>query len=99
MGFGRLMNKVSNFGKKLPGEINHLGGKVIGGIDKGIKIGGKVLDVADKVTNALTNVPVLGELAGGANALIKQGEKFTGSARIGLDKANRLNNKIARIRI
>lgn len=97
MGFGRLMNKVSNFGKKLPGEINHLGGKVIGGIDKAIKIGGKVLDVADKVTNSLTNVPVLGEFAGGANALIKQGEKFTGSARIGLDKANKLNNKIGRL--
>ena len=99
MGFGRFINKVSTFGKKLPSEINHIGGKVIGGLDKTLKIGSKVLDVADKATNALKDVPVLGEVAGGANALIKQGENFAGGARNGLDKAKKLNNKIGRIHI
>ena len=74
MGFGRLMNKVSNFGKKIPGEINGIGGKIIGGLEKGLRVGDKILDVAGKATSALENVPVIGEIAAPANALIKQGQ-------------------------
>ena len=97
MGFSRLMNKVTNFGKKIPGEINGIGGKIIGGLEKGLRVGNKILDVAGKATNALENVPVIGEIAAPANALIKQGQGVFKGAANGLDRANNLNNKIGRL--
>ena len=98
MGFGKFIHSVSKFGKKIPGEINHFGGKVLTGLEKSAKIGGKVLDIADKAAGALESVPVIGEVAGMARPLIKTGEQALNGANNGLRRANNINNKIGRMK-
>lgn len=98
MGFGKFIHSVSKFGKKIPGDISHFGGKVITGLEKGTKIGGKILDVVDKAAGALESVPVVGEVAGMARPLIKTGKQVLTGANNGLARADNLNSKIGKIR-
>ena len=92
--FSKFIKKASNFGKRVAGEINQIGGKVIHTIQKGTRIGGKVLDIADQVAGALKNVPVLNEAVGIAWHLIKDGKMIVGGVNRGLGEANKINNKI-----
>ena len=62
--FSKFIKKASNFGKRVAGEINQIGGKVIYTIQKGTRICGKVSDIADQVAGALANVPVFNEAVG-----------------------------------
>ena len=57
----------------------------------------KVLDIADQVTGALENVPVLNEAVGIARPLIKDGKVLLEGVNRGLITAHRVNNKIGRI--
>ena len=95
--FSKFVKKASNFGKRVAGEINQIGGKVIHTIQKGSRIGGKVLDIADQVAGALENVPVLNEAVGKVRLLIKDGKMIVGGVNRGLGEANKINNKIGRI--
>ena len=47
--FSKFIKMTAIFGKKLAGEINQIDGKVIHTIQKGTRIGGKVLDIAIKL--------------------------------------------------
>ena len=62
--FSKFIKKASNFRKRVAGEINQIGGKVIHTIQKGTRIGGKVLDIADQVAGKLEDIPVLNEAIG-----------------------------------
>ena len=95
--FSKFIKKASNFGKRVAGEINQIGGKVIHTIQKGTRIGGKVLDIADQVAGKLEDIPVLNEVIGIARPLIKVGKMIVGGVNRGLGEANKINNKIGRI--
>ena len=95
--FSKFIKKASNFGKRVAGEINQVDGKVIYTIQKGTRIGGKVLDVADQVAGKLEDIPVLNEAVGIARPLIKDGKMIVGGVNKGLGEANKINNKIGRI--
>ena len=95
--FSKFIKKASNFGKRVAGEINQIGGKVIHTIQKGTRIGGKVLDIADQVAGRLEGIPVLNEAIGIARTLIKDGKMIVGGVNRGLGEANKINNKIGRI--
>ena len=95
--FRKFIKKASNFGKRIAGEINQIGGKVIHTIQKGTRIGGKVLDIADQVAGKLEDIPVLNEAVGIAQPLIKDGKMIVGGVSRGLGEANKINNKIGRI--
>ena len=66
-------------------------------IQKGTRIGGKVLDIADQVAGRLEGIPVLNEAVGIARPLIKDGKMIVGGVNKGLGEANKINNKIGRI--
>ena len=95
--FSKFIKKASNFGKRVAGEINQIGGKVIHTIQKGTRIGGKVLDIADQVAGKIEDIPVLNEAVGIARPLIKDGKMIVGGVNTGLGEANNINNKIGRI--
>ena len=95
--FSKFIKKASNFGKRVAGEINQIGGKVIHTFQKGTRRGGKVLDIADQVAGRLEGIPVLNEAIGIARPLIKDGKMIVGSVDRGLGEANMINNKIGRI--
>ena len=95
--FSKFIKKASNFGKRVAGEINQIGGKVIHTIQKGERIGGKVLDVADQVAGKLEGLPVLNEAIGIARTLIKDGKMIVGGVNRGLGEADKINKKIGRI--
>ena len=95
--FSKFIKNTVNFGKKAAHDINQIGGKVIHTIQKGTRIGGKVLDIADQVAGALENVPVLNEAIGIARPLIKDGKMIVGGVNRGLGEADKINKKIGRI--
>ena len=95
--FSKFVKKASNFGKRVAGEINQIGGKVIHTIQKGTRIGGKVLDIADQVAGRLEGIPVLNEAIGIARPLIKDGKMIVGGVNRGLGEADKINKKIGRI--
>ena len=95
--FSKFIKKASNFGKRVAGEINQIGGKVIHTIQKGARIGGKVLDVADQVAGKLEGIPVLNEAIGIARPLTKDGKMIVGGVNRGLGEADKINKKIGRI--
>ena len=99
MGFGRIIKSSIKFGGKLPGDVSKFGNKVIHTADKGLKIGSNILNIAGKAAGALESVPILGEFAGAASSMIKQGQGVLRGANNGLDRAQNINNKIARIKI
>ena len=95
--FSKFIKKATNFGKKTAHEINQIGGKVIHTIQKGTRIGGKVLDIADQVAGKLEGIPVLNEAIGIARPLIKDGKMIVGGVNRGLGEADKINKKIGRI--
>lgn len=99
MGFFRTLNKAKGFMNKSIGEVSGFGNKVINGAEKGLHIVGKVADIASDVAGKLTNVPIVGGLAGelkpvfgGAKNAISMGER-------GLNKADKFNQKFGKMRI
>ena len=82
--FSKFIKKAANFGEKTAHEINQIGGKVIHTIQKGTRIGGKVLDIADQVAGKLEGIPVLNEAVGIARPLIKDGKMIVGGVNGGL---------------
>lgn len=99
MGFFRTINKAKGLLNKSVGAVSGFGNKVIGGAEKGLHIAGKIADVADEVAGKLTNVPIIGGIAGelkpvfgGAKNAISMGEK-------GLSQADRMNRKFGKVRI
>ena len=95
--FSKFIKKKNNFGNKVAGEINQIDGKVIHTIQKGTRISGKVLDIADQVAGRLEGIPVLNEAIGIARPLIKDGKMIVGGVNRGLGEADKINRKIGRI--
>ena len=95
--FSKFIKRASNFGKRVAGEINQISGKVIHTVQKGTRISGKVLDIADQVAGKLEDIPFLNEAVGIARPLIKDGKMIVGGVNRGLGEANKINNKIGRI--
>ena len=93
----KFIKRASNLGKRVAGEINQIGGKVIHTIQKGTRIGGKVLDIVDQVAGKLEDIPVLNEAVGIARPLIKDGKMIVGGVNRGLGEAKKINNKLGRI--
>lgn len=99
MGFFRTINKAKGFLNKSIGEVSGFGNKLANGAEKGLHIVGKIADVADDVAGKLTNVPIIGGIAGelkpvfgGVKAGISKGES-------GLNKFDKLNNKFGKLKI
>ena len=99
MGFFRTINKAKGFLNKSIHEVHGFGNKVVNGAEKGLHVVGKVANIANDIADKLTNVPIIGGLAGevkpfigGARNLITKGER-------GLSKADKMNQKFGKIRI
>jgi hypothetical protein len=99
MGFLRVLNKTKGFLNKAVHKTSGFGNKVLHGIEKGTDVVHKILNVADKVDNALTNVPIIGGLAGEIKPFINGGRMLTGRAENALKKLEKKNNKLNKLKL
>ena len=99
MGFFKIFDKAKGFLNKAIHKTTGFGGKVLHGLEKGIGVVHKILDVADQAANALENVPVLNEAVGIARPLIKDGLNLTQGAQKGTQKLQQLNGKLRKVHI
>jgi hypothetical protein len=98
MGFLRVLNKTKGFLNKAVHKTSGFGSKVIHGLEKGTDVVHKILNVADKIDNALTNVPIIGGIAGEIKPIISGGRMLTGRAEDALKKLEKKNNKFKKLK-
>jgi len=99
MGFFRTLNKAKGFLNKSVGEINGFGNKVVKGAEKGLHIAGKVADIGSKVADKLTDVPVIGGIAGEIKPVFGGVKNALTMGERGLNKVDKVNQKFGKIRI
>ena len=95
MGFLHKVNKISKFVDKGIHKAENFGQKIVKGANKGLHIADKVANIADKTLGALESVPVVGELAGAARPLVKQGQNLIKGGEVGL---NKIDNRMAKLK-
>ena len=99
MGFFRTINKAKGLLNKSVGTVSGLGNKIISGAEKGLHIAGKVADIADDVAGKLTNVPIIGGIAGELRPAFKGAKNAISMGESGLSQADRMNKKFGKVRI
>jgi hypothetical protein len=99
MGFFRTINKAKGFLNKSIDKSSGFMGKVINGVEKGVGVAHKVLDIAGDVANKLSGVPIVGALASEVQPFINQGKQITNVAGGTASRLEKLNNKLGKVHI
>ena len=99
MGFFRTINKAKGLLNKSVGTVSGFGNKIINGAEKGLHIACKVADIADDVAGKLTNVPVIGGIAGELRPILGGAKNAIARGESGLSQAERMNKKFGKVRI
>ena len=92
-----FFNKVEEKGGNFLGKVDKLGNKIASISEDAIKLGGKIMDVAGKVTGALaaSGIPVLSNAVALATPLLARGEA---GLKYGSNKLDQYNDKRAEIK-
>ncbi len=99
MGFFRTMNKAKGFLNKAIDKTTGFGSKVLNGVEKGAGVVHKVLDIAGQAADKLTDVPIIGGLAGEIKPVINGAKVLTDRGQKGLKRIEGLNNKLSKVHI
>ena len=99
MGFFRTVNKAKGLLNKSIGEVSGFGNKLATGAEKGLHIVGKIADVADDVAGKLTNVPIIGGIAGELKPVFGGVKNAASQGESGLNKFDKLNSKFGKLKI
>ena len=99
MGFFRTINKAKGFLNKSIGEVSGFGNKLASGAEKGLHIVGKVADVASDVAGKLTNIPIIGGIAGELKPVFGGVKNATNIGESGINKFQGINNKFGKLKI
>ena len=99
MGFFRTLNKAKGFLNKSIDTASGFANKVSQVTNKGLHVVGKVADVANNIAGKLTNVPVIGGLAGEVKPLLGGVRNAISHGETGLNKFDKMNNKFGKLKI
>lgn len=99
MGFFRTINKAKGFLNKSVDKVSGFANKAIHVADKGLHLVGKGVDIANQVADKLTDVPIVGGIAGELKPVLGGSKILLDKGESALNKVNKVNNKFGKIRI